>query len=164
MRLLVTPIRPDSVRLILGDDSGIYISRGAEYVIALRHAPFLSIKVNNDGTLLFDTQVIDSNNNKIVKVEDNVFKVNPAYAFRPRQLNKYSLIVQDWNGIDVLNIKYFNSETLWITGKFFSPDAGDTIKIHPSGEIEGFKGMMLRGIYIVRPNYRGGIIDIGGQQ
>lgn len=157
-----TPIPVEAIRIMLGDDSGIYVSPSDNYTFALRGIPFLNVKFGDEGRILVTTQIIDNQNNKVIRVEDNVFQANPAYAFNPQQPNKYTIIVKDWDGNEVLHIKYLNQKTLWISGRFYSPEQQDTITIHSSGLIDGFKGMALRSIYLIESNPTGGIINIGG--
>jgi len=157
-----TPIPKDSIRVMLGDDSGYYLGRNQEYVFALRNQPFLRIKIDNEGSLLINTLLADSTGNYMLEIENNVFRANPLDTFKPRQLNRYTIIVQDRKDEEVLRIKYLNFNTLWIAGKFYSPVQNDTVTIHESGLIDGFKGMQLRGMYMVETNPTGGIINIGG--
>lgn len=157
----ITPIPTDSFRVMLGDDSGIYIRGTVDNIFYLKDKPILTIKTNVDGTVLLNTEVVDSTNHKIVKIIDNEFQANPEYAFRPRQPDKHSLVVRDSDGVEVLNIRYINSKTIWITGRFYSQGDPQPVAVFPSGLIE-FGDMKMRHVY-VNPILTGDIIYLDKQ-
>jgi hypothetical protein len=129
-------IPEDAFRIMLGDRSSIYIDGPVDNAFYFKGRPFLTIRTNTDGTVVLNTEVLDSTNNKIVKIIDNEFQANPDYAFHPRQPDKHSLVVRDSEGVEVLNIKYLNPKVIWITGRFFSPPDSQPVTILPSGVID----------------------------
>jgi hypothetical protein len=157
----LTPIPPDSFRVMLGDDSGIFIDSSVNTTFGLKGKPFMTIKTNKDGIVVLNTKVLDSTNNRIVAIVDNEFQADPQYAFKPIQPDKHSLVVRDFDGVEVLNIKYINSKTLWITGRFFLPNESKAVTISASGLIE-LGNIEIRGIYMVGGE-PGGFINLGGE-
>jgi hypothetical protein len=150
----------DCFRVMFGDDSGIYIDGPVNNAFLLRGMPFLRIGMASDGTVILNTEVLDSTGHKIVKIVDNEFQANPEYAFRPRQPDKHSLVVRDSDGVEVLNIKYVNSGTIWISGKFFVPEYSDYATILPSGLIQ-LGNLQLNHVYSTGLS-PGGEIGLGG--
>jgi hypothetical protein len=157
----LTPIPPDSLRVMFGDNSGFYIDSSVETNFGLDGYKFLTIRTDENGMALINTEVYDSTNHKIVKIIDNEFQANPEYAFHPIQTDKHSLIVRDSEGIEVLNIKYINSHTIWIIGRFYFKGKSEAIAIKPSGEIK-LKGLTWYGGYLVGGS-PGGFINIGSR-
>lgn len=136
----------DSFIVMLGDDSGIFINGRVDNTFYLKQNPFLTIKTKDDGSVIFNTEVIDGTNHEIIKAINNEFRASQEFAFNPWQLNKHSLIVRDSEGVEVLNIKYINSRVLWISGRFYSPKDSQVISISPSGVID-LCYMKMGGIY-----------------
>jgi hypothetical protein len=151
---------PDSFRVMFGDDSGIYIDGPVNNTFLLKGMPFLTIRTTSDGTVVLNTEVVDSTGNKIVKIVDNKFQASQLYAFLPRQPDHHSLVVDDWDGVEVLNIKYINSKTIWISGRFFLPQISEYVTISPSGLIE-LGNLELRNVYSTG-NSAGISIGLGG--
>ncbi len=144
---------PDTFRVMLGDDSGIYINGTVNNTLCLMDEPFITIRTASDGTVILNTKVFDSNNHNIVRIIDNEFQANPEYAFNPRQPDKHSLIVRDSEGVVVLNVRYINPKTIWIAGKFYLERTSQFVTISPSGLIEfdelAKQGVHMRNIYLV---------------
>lgn len=140
------PVLPDDFRIMLGDDSGYFIRGSVNNSFYFNKKPIFTVKETDSGRIVLSAEVLDSTNNKVVKIIDNEFQANPNYAFRPRQPDKHSLIVRDSDGVEVLNVRYINSNVLWITGRFYSPDDPYPITIKHNGDIE-YRTYILGHIY-----------------
>lgn len=137
----------NTITLLLGDNLAVLTARSdGNYIFSREGEPFLSMAVGENG-MLITTTVLDSTNSDIVKIIDNEFKASNERAFNPKQPDEYSLVVRDSEGIEVLNIRFLNPDTMRITGRFHIPGYSDPLLILPA---EG----------VVFPGGKGGISNM----
>lgn len=109
----------DRYIVMLGDHSAIFMNEFGTFKLCNNNKPFITLTIDSEGGLLLTTQVMNNTGNEIVKIENNVFKAVPAYAFNPQNPDSQNLIVRDSKKVEVLTIKYLNPKVLRITGRFY---------------------------------------------
>jgi hypothetical protein len=150
-------LSPNTITLMLGDDSAVFVEDSAKFSLVSGDKTFLSIQIGSDGKAILNTVVIDSENNHVVTIKNNKFQ---AYkdSFWPIQPNKHTLVVNDNYGFEVLNVNYINSKVIRIVGNFYLPGISQPVVIQPDGTVI-MGGQTIHHFY----SYGGhdGIINIG---
>ena len=82
----------------------------------------LKVKGNNalvlnrseDGSIALSLDIRDADNKIITQFTDGEFTVNQNNILKMRRKDRSSLQVIDQYGVEVLNVRYFNSQAIWI--------------------------------------------------
>lgn len=127
-----TPWVPEDVfSLMLGDDLQVLTRSSKQFIFSKDGNPFLKLRVV-DGALYITASIFDHTGQYIVKVIDNEFQASQERAFNPKQPDEHTLIVRDFDGIEVLNVRYVNYRVIRIVGRFNLPGYSQPIEILPA--------------------------------
>jgi hypothetical protein len=131
-----TPWVPaDTFSLMLGDDLQVLTRSTENFIFSKDGKPFLKMKVQ--GNELFVTaSIVDQAGNSIVRIINNEFQASQERAFNPKQPDAHTLIVRDFDGAEVLNIRYVNPKVIRIVGRFRLPGYNEPVLILP---VEGIR-------------------------
>jgi hypothetical protein len=137
-------VSANTLQLLLGDNLRI-LSASENPVLNRNKKTFLSIKVSN-GLLRLTATILDASNQPICRIIDNEFQAFPERAFNPKQPDEHSLVVRDAAGNEVLNLRFINPRTIWLTGRFQLLGSGDPVLVLPNKMVFGdfsISGMTL---------------------
>jgi hypothetical protein len=156
---LPTGVPEDAVTIFLGDNMRVISPTRENYVFRSKGEQFLSIGIQDDGTMLLNATILDSVNNRIAKIIDNEFQADPQHAFNPKQPDEHSLVVRDSEGIEVLNVKFLNPKAIRVVGRFYLPGYSEPVEILPEGEIHWPVEKSIRGGTFIFTAESQGFID-----
>ena len=124
--------------VMLGDGSAVFINGSEACNLCDNNVPFLSLTIGSDGGLSLNASISDNTGHEVVKITNNSFTTNPAYAFEPRMPDSHTLIVNDSRKVQVLEVQYLNTRVIRIVGTFYLAGKKPLI-ISPDGtlQIEG---------------------------
>ncbi len=124
----------DVFSLMLGDDLQVLTRSSEHFIFSKDSKPFLKLRVINK-ELFITASIFDHTGQYIVKIIDNEFQASQERAFNPKQPDEHTLIVRDFEGIEVLNIRYINAKVIRLIGKFNLPGYSQPIEILPKDGI-----------------------------
>lgn len=106
----------DAFAVELGDD--LQVIGKNDYIVLRRFdKPFLEIKVVS-GDLFVSATILSNSGEHIVRIIDNEFQASHERAFRPLQPDPHTLVVRDFDGAEVLSIRFRNPRVVRVLGRF----------------------------------------------
>ena len=107
-----------STVLLLGKTSAV-IGNLPQNVLVFRKVPLINF--SNDGSVVLNLLLLDERGSTLVKIEHNVFTLNPKLVARMRQPSLDKLFVYDHNNKEVLHVELLDSRHAYLTGVFWLP-------------------------------------------
>ena len=99
----VSSVPPNATTLIMGDNV-VFAAQSENHIFSQGNSSFLSIGISADGSMTLNARVLDSTGNRVVTIYYNEFRANPDYAFTAKQPDHHTLVVRDFDDVEVLNI------------------------------------------------------------
>jgi len=115
-------VGPNAVLLLLGSFQ-VWTTNSAIHTLRCRSTDFIELGIQ-DGHAWVSANVVDSSGRRIVRVIHNDFEATPGVAFYPRKLDASTYVVRDFEGVEVLRLRYMNPRAIRLTGRFVLPSGG----------------------------------------
>lgn len=123
-------VPPDTFSLLLGDDLQVLTRSYDNSVFTKDGKPFLTLR-RKGKFLLVSATIVDKSGKGIVKIIDNEFQASQERAFNPKQPDEHTLVVRDFDGNEVLNVRYLNPRAIRLVGRFQIPGINQPVVIDP---------------------------------
>jgi len=136
----VANIPPNALTIMFGNNVGVFMRKDQTYIFADQDHPLISIGFDSNGVMLLNADVFNSKNNQVVHIENSIIRSSLKYAFHPIQDDSHTLLVYDFNNIQVLSVDYMNADTIRISGRFYIKGYSEPFIITPESDIhfDGF--------------------------
>jgi hypothetical protein len=100
--------------------------------------------------MFITADLLDSSNNRIVRIIKNEFQAFPEHAFNPKQPDKHSLVVRDMEGAEIFHVIFLNPRNIRIVGRFYISGISQPLVVESSRLILP-GNIVLENIVSIRP-------------